>query len=126
LLLLDLITQKYSVLRIYIPRLLKILEFKASKTGELVLKALETIKDLNSKTKRKVPNGAPLDFVTNQWEKYVYDQECNIDKKYYELAAFTELKNAVRSGDISIVGSKQHKPFEEYLMTDDGLEKYKA
>jgi len=123
---LDLITQKYSALRRYTPRLLKILEFKASKTGEPVLKALETIKELNSKTKRKVPNGAPLDFVTNQWGKYVYDQEGNIDKKYYELAAFTELKNAVRSGDISIVGSKQHKPFEEYLMTDDEWEKYKA
>lgn len=123
---LDLITQKYSTLRKYTPRLLKVLEFKASKTGKPVLKVLETIKDLNSKTKKKVPKGSPLDFVTNKWEKYVYDQEGNIDKKYYELAAFTELRNAVRSGDISIVGSKQHKPFEEYLMTDDEWEKYKA
>ena len=63
--------------------------------------------------------GAPLNFVTNQQEKYVYNQEGNIDKKYYELAAFTELKNAIRSGYISIVGNKQHKAFEEYLMTDD-------
>jgi TnpA family transposase len=123
---LDLITQKYSALRRYTPRLLKILEFKASKTGEPVLKALETIKELNSKTKKKVPKGAPLDFVNKQWEKYVYDQEGNIDKKYYELAAFTELKNAIRSGDISIVGSKQHKPFEEYLMTKEEWEKYKV
>ena len=116
---LDLITQKYSALRRYTPRLLKILEFKASKTGEPVLKALETIKELNSKTKKKVPKGAPLDFVTKQWEKYVYDQEGNIDKKYYELAAFTELKNAIRSGDISIVGSNA----ANWRMSDDNMEK---
>lgn len=84
-----------------------------TRKGEPVLKALETIKGLNSKIKRKIPQGAPLDFVTNQWKKYVYNQEDNIDKKYYELAAFTELKSAVRSGDTSIVGSKQHKAFEK-------------
>ena len=122
---LDLIAKKYSSLRRYTPRLLKVLEFKASKSGNPILKALETIREVNTTSKRKMPNDAPLDFVTSQWEEYVYDQEGNIDKKYYELAAFTELKNAIRSGDISIIGSKQHIPFEEYLMNESEWLKYK-
>ncbi|SUY45065.1 TnpA, transposase (3' segment) [Clostridium putrefaciens] len=72
-----------------------------------------------------MPKNAPLDFVSNQWEEYVYDEDGNIDKKYYELAAFTELKNAIRSGDISIVGSNQHIPLEEYLLTEEEWTKYK-
>lgn len=32
------------------------------------------------------------------------------------MAVLTELRNYVRSGDVSIVGSRQHKDFEEYLV----------
>jgi len=33
------------------------------------------------------------------------------------MAALTELRNAVRAGNVSIVGSRQHKDFEEYLVS---------
>lgn len=39
-----------------------------------------------------------------------------INRHYYEMAVLTELRNYVRSGDVSIVGSRQHKDFEEYLV----------
>jgi len=45
---------------------------------------------------------------------------------YYELAAFSELKNKVRSGDISIVGSRQHRTFEDYLLSPDEWESLKS
>lgn len=32
------------------------------------------------------------------------------------MAVLTELRNYVRSGDVSIVGSRQHKNFDEYLV----------
>ena len=32
------------------------------------------------------------------------------------MVALTELKNHIRSGDISVVGSRLHKDFEEYLV----------
>ncbi|TKI92314.1 Tn3 family transposase, partial [Bacillus cereus] len=73
--------------------------------------------ELNESGKRKVPNGAPLSFVINRWRKYIHDEDGNINRHFYELAAFTELRNYVRSGDISIVGSRQHKDFDEYLIS---------
>ncbi|MGZ2368147.1 hypothetical protein, partial [Citrobacter freundii] len=34
----------------------------------------------------------------------------------YELCALSEMKNALRSGDIWVQGSRQFKDFEDYLV----------
>ena len=39
-----------------------------------------------------------------------------IDRRYYELCVLSELRDNLRSGDISVAGSRQYKDFEEYLM----------
>ncbi len=39
-----------------------------------------------------------------------------IDRRYYELCALSEMKNALRSGDIWVQGSRQFKDFEDYLV----------
>jgi hypothetical protein len=41
--------------------------------------------------------------------------EAGLDRRYYELCALTELKNALRSGDIWVPGSRQFRDFEDYL-----------
>ncbi|MCQ6386417.1 hypothetical protein NPM13_33180, partial [Bacillus cereus] len=81
-----------------------------------VLQALDTIHELNETGKRKVPHGAPLHFVSNRWQKHVYDDDGNINRHYYELAALTELRNHIRSGDIFVSGSRHHKAFDDYLI----------
>ena len=50
---------------------------------------------------------APLNFVSNRWQKHVYDDEGNVNRHYYELAALTELRNYIRSGDVFVSGSRQ-------------------
>ncbi|MGG2067481.1 Tn3 family transposase [Bacillus sp. S14(2024)] len=116
---LDLLDSRYNHLRKYTPTLLKVLEFRSTKSATPVLEALNTIHELNESGKRKVPSGAPLGFVSRRWQRHVYDEEGNIDRHFYELAAFTELRNFIRSGDISIVGSRQHKDFDEYLVSSE-------
>src|SRR5699024_2979420 len=59
---------------------------------------------------------APLGFVPKRWEKHVYGEGGRINRHYYEMAALTELKNRIRSGDVYVVGSRLHKDFEEYLV----------
>ena len=39
-----------------------------------------------------------------------------LDRRFYELCVLSELKNALRSGDIWVQGSRQFKDFEEYLL----------
>ncbi len=39
-----------------------------------------------------------------------------IDGRFYELCVMAELKNALRSGDVSVRGSRQFQDSEDYLM----------
>ncbi|CUI18141.1 Transposase (plasmid) [Candidatus Protochlamydia naegleriophila] len=39
-----------------------------------------------------------------------------IDRCFYELCVLSELKNALRSGNLCMHGSRQFKDFEEYLL----------
>ena len=38
------------------------------------------------------------------------------ERRFYELCVLAELKNALRSGDIWVQGSRQFKDFDEYLL----------
>jgi TnpA family transposase len=70
---------------------------------------------MNLENVRKVPAGAPTKFIKKRWEKLVLAAD-GIDRRYYELCAFSELKNALRSGDIWVQGSRQFKDFDDYLL----------
>ncbi|MDX8001300.1 hypothetical protein FE394_19545, partial [Xenorhabdus sp. Reich] len=48
-----------------------------------------------------------------------YDDDGNSNRHYYELAALTELRNHIRSGDIFVSGSRHHKAFDDYLIPYD-------
>src|SRR3546814_11570226 len=60
-----------------------------------------------------VPVDAPTSFIKKRWKKLVIT-DVGIDRRYYELCALSELKNALRSGDIWVQGSRQFKDFEDY------------
>jgi hypothetical protein len=55
--------------------------------------------------------------VSKKWKKPCFGQKRGkIDRSYYELVAFTELKNNIRSGDISVEGSMIHRNIDDYLV----------
>ena len=70
---------------------------------------------MNSDNARKVPADAPTEFIKPRWQKLVMT-DTGIDRRYYELCALSEMKNALRSGDIWVQGSRQFKDFEDYLV----------
>jgi hypothetical protein len=53
---------------------------------------------------------APSGFVKKRWEGLVFT-ETGVDRRFYELCVLSELKNALRSGDIWVQGSRQFKDF---------------
>jgi hypothetical protein len=123
---LDLLEKKFYTLRKYTPSLLKYLDFRSTKSAVPLMNAIDTIRDMNETGKRKVPEGAPLDFVSNRWQKHVYDEDGTINRHYYEMAVLTELRHHVRSGDVSIVGCRQHKDFDEYLISKESWRKIES
>lgn len=117
---LDLLQKRFYSLRRYTPTLLRVLEFHSTKANEPLLQAVEIIRGMNESGKRKVPDDSPVDFISKRWKKHLYENDgTTINRHYYEMAVLTELREHVRAGDVSIVGSRQYRDFEEYLFSED-------
>lgn len=117
---LDLLQKRFYSLRKYTPTLLRVLEFHSTKANEPLLKAVEIIRGMNESGKRKVPDNSPVDFISKRWKKHLYEDDgTTINRHYYEMAVLTELREHVWAGDVSIIGSKQYRDFEEYLFSED-------
>jgi TnpA family transposase len=69
----------------------------------------------------KVPEDAPTGFVKKRWKRLVIKDD-GVDRRFYELCALSELRNALRSGDIWVKGSRQFKDFNEHLLPADQFE----
>jgi hypothetical protein len=96
-----------------------VLEFHSTKANEPLLQAVEIIRGMNESGKRKVPDDSPVDFISKRWKKHLYENDgTTINRHYYEMAVLTELREHVRAGDVSIVGSRQYRDFEEYLFSE--------
>ena len=115
---LHLIGESYSQVRRYTPAFLEVLKLNAAPAAREILEAVETIKEMNTGSLRKVPDSAPVSFVRKRWKPLVFMAE-GINRRYYELCALSELKNSLRSGDIWVQGSRQFKDFNEYLLPAD-------
>lgn len=50
---------------------------------------------MNDTGKRNLSKDSPLNFLT---KRHVYDDEGNINRSYYEIAALNDLRNHFRSG----------------------------
>ena len=109
------IGESYATLRRYAPEFLDVLKLRAAPAAKDVLDAIDVLRGMNSDNARKVPVDAPTDFIKTRWQKLVMT-DIGIDRRYYELCALSELKNALRSGDIWVQGSRQFKDFEDYLV----------
>ena len=109
------IGESYATLRRYAPQFLEVLKLRAAPAAKGVLGAIDVLRGMNTDNARKVPAGAPTAFVKPRWARLVLTDE-GIDRRYYELCALSELKNALRSGDVWVQGSRQFKDFEDYLV----------
>lgn len=109
------IGENYATLRRYAPAFLSALQLRAAPAARDLLAALEMLRTLNAENSRDIPEHAPTGFVRKRWEKLVFGDD-GLDRRYYELCALSELKNALRSGDIWVQGSRQFKDFDDYLV----------
>jgi uncharacterized protein DUF4158/Tn3 transposase DDE domain-containing protein len=109
------IGESYSQIRRHAPAFLDVIQMKATPAATDILLAVETLKSLNADHTRKVPLDAPTSFVRKRWERLVFTA-AGVDRRFYELCTLAELKNALRSGDIWVEGSRQFKDFDEYLV----------
>jgi len=106
---------KTNILHRYAAEFLNVLELHAAPAAQDLLDAIELTRAMSTDGARTVPADAPTGFIRKRWKSLVFTG-AGIDRRYYELCALSELKNALRSGDIWVKGSRQFKDFEEYLI----------
>ena len=109
------VADSYRTLRRYAPAMLNILNFKAAPSASDLLQAIKTIHQMNKANIRNVPSNAPIRFIPKRWKSWVFTNGL-INRHYYEICALTQLKAALRSGDIYMTGSRQFKDFDDYMM----------
>jgi Transposase. len=112
------ISEGYTQIRRYAPDFLNAFRFKAAPAAQPILEAIETLKTMDTDGLRKVPADSPTDFIRKRWKALVFT-DSGLDRRFYELCALSELKNALRSGDIWVQGSRQFKDFDEYLIPSE-------
>src|SRR5260370_28003268 len=112
---LPLVGDGFNQLRRYTPTLLEALTMKAAPSAQDLLAGVEVLKRMNERQGGRVADDAPTSFGRKRWENLVHTSD-GLDRRFYELCVLSELKNALRSGDIWVQGSRQFKDFEEYLL----------
>ena len=109
------VVDSHAMVRRYAPAFLAALDFSAAPAAQDVLDAVGALRSMYASNYRLLPADAPTAFVKKRWEKLVFTVG-GIDVRFYEICALSELRNALRSGDIWVRGSRQFKNFEEYLL----------
>ena len=74
-------------------------QFEGIPTQKPLLRALNTLRQMNSEKQTIVPADTPRSFVKANWADFVFT-DTGIDRCYYELCALSELCLGLKSGDI--------------------------
>ena len=108
-------TERYATLRRFSPAFLDAFTFKASGTGTALIKAIDVIRDANTRKSRDLPDGVPLPFPNRQWKRLITESG-RIDRRRYEIVIMATLRDRLRAGDVWIEGTRNYQRFDAYLL----------
>ena len=85
---------------------------------------------MNATGTRKVPAGAPIDFVPTRWQGYLAAAETAGDatayRHYWELCVLLALRDGLRSADVFVPGSRRYADPASYLMTVEEWDRHRG
>jgi TnpA family transposase len=113
----DFLDNHYPHLRSFLPKVLAAVPFTGTLTAQPVLQGIELLRELDASGRRKVPADAPLGFVPAAWRKVVAPDGGTIDRHMWELCLAEQIRHGIRSSDLHVVGSRQHRDWITYLHT---------
>jgi hypothetical protein len=108
-------SERYSVLRRFVPRLLGAFRFRSTRQDDSVLAALAMLRRMDRDGNRRMPEIVALHFLPLKWPKLII-ADGRVDRRPYETAVLAALRDRLRSGDIWIDGSHNYRAFEDYLL----------
>lgn len=100
----DEMVEQYGRIRLFLPKLLNDLEFRAAPAGKATLEAFQYLSGLPSTRKQRLDD-APLEIVSNQWKRLVFDKEGRVIKQGYTLCFLDKLQDSLRRRDVYVASS---------------------
>jgi len=114
----SLLQRRFTHVRAFAPAVLATLQLDSPRTQNPLLDGLHTLEQLTGKRGRaaQVPTAATVDFVPAKWKSAVA-QPTGINRQAWELTLLHEVRNALRSGDLTVAGSRRYAAWDNDLYT---------
>jgi TnpA family transposase len=115
------IVERYACVRRMSPVILGAFAFRSWKDNDPLLAALDVVRDLHATGAKKLPQHPPTSFLRPVWRKLV-KTDAGTDRRAYEVAVMTALRERLQSGDIWVEGSRAFRAFDDFLLPRDAFE----
>lgn len=106
----------YSSIKQFSLRFLSVFQFNIAFTKDNFIEGLDLVKNLQTNRKMKIPQNAPINFVSSNWQKVVI-QDGKINQHNYELCVLAVLKERLQSGDVYLDLSRRFTSLESLLIS---------
>lgn len=116
---LDFLRKRYGHLRRFVPAFLAAFSFRSNVDPDPLLKAVDLLRRLSQRRGPSLPRSTAVDFVPAKWRPSVIDGQGRIDRAYFELCVLSELRAALRAGDVWLESSRRYSDPETYLIPRD-------
>jgi len=112
-----LVVERFSYLRQFSPELIANLKFEAKGERAIaLLEAVELLRKLNYKQKRKLPDDAPIEFIPKKLLTLVKPKGI-LDKAAWECALLTGIRDEIKAGNLTVENSKRFGNFDNFFMS---------
>lgn len=115
----DFLSERYSYIRQFAPAFIEAFEFRSNHTDDPLLEGIRLLEELNEEGRPRILDEAPLEFVPAKWGPYVVREDGRVEKRYWELCLLTVLREALRSGDVWVEGSRRYADPQSFLIPKD-------
>ncbi len=117
------LASSYGYLRQFTSQVLEAITFASGPAAAELLEAVAVLRSLNATGARSVPAEAPHGFVPARWRGYLDDAlaagDATAYRRYWELCVLLCLRDALRSGDVYVPGSRRYANPVAYLISRD-------
>ena len=118
----NLVVERHAYLRQFVPALLKHLHLQPEDaSSEDLLKATHLLTDMNAAGRRKLPDDAPLEFMPKRLRSLVL-RNGKPNKPAWECALMTVVRDEIKSGNLSVGGSKRFGRLDDFFIPQSDWE----
>jgi TnpA family transposase len=107
--------EQHATVRKYAGGFLQAFTFHSRRRHDPLLAAIATLKILYAEGRRVLPDRVPVGHLAKSEREQICENG-KPDRRLYEIATLTHLRDRLRSGDVWVEGSRSFRPIDEHLM----------